>query len=403
MAIDYEKEYDNRGRVPEHPEIFARWQRETAAYRSAARGAQLGLAYGPSPRQTLDLFPAMDGNESAPLAMFIHGGWWRSLSPTMFSQTRQGPERARRHRGGRRLRPLPAGDASPPSSSRCAPPACGCGANTASAFSSTAIPPAAISPPAWWRRTGRRFAADAPDDLVPAAYAISGVFDLAPLLQRVAEPGPAARPGRERGACRRCIGRCRPAARSMRWSARSNRANSCARARPSPTPGGRAWSTTRYEAHRRRQPFHRARSADRSAKRDDATRRRARARRQFAVALEPITPRERNGKRGADRDHQHAHHLARDHARDVGAGKPAGDGTGHQRQRLRPRHRALHDEHDGGGEAVQAGDEILRHIGASGNRRRSPARTRRGSRCRRRRRNSRRRTTPAAASSGSTR
>ncbi len=37
LAIDYEKEYDNRGRVPEHPEIFARWEREAAAYRTAAR------------------------------------------------------------------------------------------------------------------------------------------------------------------------------------------------------------------------------------------------------------------------------------------------------------------------------------------------------------------------------
>ena len=24
-AIDYEAEYDNRARVPEHPQIFARW------------------------------------------------------------------------------------------------------------------------------------------------------------------------------------------------------------------------------------------------------------------------------------------------------------------------------------------------------------------------------------------
>ena len=28
MPVDYEVEYDNRARVPEHPEIFARWQRE---------------------------------------------------------------------------------------------------------------------------------------------------------------------------------------------------------------------------------------------------------------------------------------------------------------------------------------------------------------------------------------
>ena len=87
-AIDYEKEYDNRGRVPEHPEIFARWASETEAYRKAATGAQLGLSYGPSPRQTVDFFPAKDAN--APLAMFIHGGWWRTLDPSMFSQMAKG-------------------------------------------------------------------------------------------------------------------------------------------------------------------------------------------------------------------------------------------------------------------------------------------------------------------------
>ena len=66
--IDYEAEYDNRARVPEHPEIFARWQREAAAYRAAARDAELGLRYGPSPRQTIDLFPAKDDDAQTPLA-----------------------------------------------------------------------------------------------------------------------------------------------------------------------------------------------------------------------------------------------------------------------------------------------------------------------------------------------
>ena len=28
MAIDYEAEYNNRARVPEHPQIFARWARD---------------------------------------------------------------------------------------------------------------------------------------------------------------------------------------------------------------------------------------------------------------------------------------------------------------------------------------------------------------------------------------
>src|ERR1035437_1483682 len=89
--IDYETEYDNRGRVPDHPEFSARGAREAAAYRAAARGAEFAIAYGPSPRQTIDLFPAKDDDEMTPLALFIHGGWWRSLEPAMFSQLAAGP------------------------------------------------------------------------------------------------------------------------------------------------------------------------------------------------------------------------------------------------------------------------------------------------------------------------
>ena len=90
MTVDYEVEYNNRARVPEHPEIFARWQREGAAYRAAAHNAKLGISYGPSSRRTIDLFPAKD-DDKAPLAMFIHGGWWRSLEPASFSQMAAGP------------------------------------------------------------------------------------------------------------------------------------------------------------------------------------------------------------------------------------------------------------------------------------------------------------------------
>ena len=50
MAIDYEVEYNNRARVPEHPQIFARWARDGAAYRDEAGKegrAEIGLKYGP--------------------------------------------------------------------------------------------------------------------------------------------------------------------------------------------------------------------------------------------------------------------------------------------------------------------------------------------------------------------
>jgi arylformamidase len=92
MPVDYEAEYNNRARVPEHPYIFARWTREAEDYRREAmkeRRAELGLSYGSTPRQVIDLFlPRPD--VTAPLALFIHGGYWRSLDPAMFSQMARG-------------------------------------------------------------------------------------------------------------------------------------------------------------------------------------------------------------------------------------------------------------------------------------------------------------------------
>jgi arylformamidase len=90
-VIDYEVEYDNRARVPEHPEIFARWARNAAAYRATRPDAQLGLSYGPSPRQTLDIFPAAGGSTDAPLTLFVHGGWWRAFDLSVFSHMAAGP------------------------------------------------------------------------------------------------------------------------------------------------------------------------------------------------------------------------------------------------------------------------------------------------------------------------
>ena len=91
-AIDWEVEYNNRARVPEHPQIFERWQRDGAAYRdetSKEGRAEIGLKYGPSARQTIDLFKPRGGG-AGPLALFIHGGYWRSLEPSSFSQMARG-------------------------------------------------------------------------------------------------------------------------------------------------------------------------------------------------------------------------------------------------------------------------------------------------------------------------
>jgi len=181
--IDYEAEYNNRARVPEHPEIFARWTRDAELFRAEALKsgrAELGLCYGETPRQTVDLFLPETG-ENAPLAMFIHGGWWRSLDPSFYSHVARGPnargvavavvgydlcpnvsiadiiEQMRRactylwQRFGRRM--LAYGHSA--------------GGHLAGAMVATDWP--SLYP-------------KAPADLIPAGYSVSGVFDLTPLI-----------------------------------------------------------------------------------------------------------------------------------------------------------------------------------------------------------------------------
>jgi arylformamidase len=181
-AIDYEVEYDNRARVPEHPEIFLRWTREAEDYRAEtykAGRAELGLAYGDTPRQSIDLF-LPEAGETAPLALFIHGGWWRSLDPSLFSQMARGA-----NAGGVAVAVV-GYDLCP---------------NVTIAEIIQEIRRACAF---LWQRFGRRIfvcghsagghlaaamvATDwpslypkAPADLVPAGYSISGVFDLTPL------------------------------------------------------------------------------------------------------------------------------------------------------------------------------------------------------------------------------
>ena len=71
-----EVQYNNRARVPEHPAIFERWARASALAREASP-CRLDLAYGDAPNERLDVFPTARAH--APVFVFIHGGWWRSL------------------------------------------------------------------------------------------------------------------------------------------------------------------------------------------------------------------------------------------------------------------------------------------------------------------------------------
>ncbi len=68
--------YNNRARVPEHAAHFAAWARDSAVARQQQL-CGLDLPYGNGPNETLDIFPA--SRPEAPVLVFIHGGWWRSL------------------------------------------------------------------------------------------------------------------------------------------------------------------------------------------------------------------------------------------------------------------------------------------------------------------------------------
>jgi arylformamidase len=88
-AIDYEVEYNNRARVPEHPAIIAGWARDAATYREA--NPPLRIPYGPSERQFIDFFHAAEPDHAAATVVFIHGGYWQNLDPSFFSHMARGP------------------------------------------------------------------------------------------------------------------------------------------------------------------------------------------------------------------------------------------------------------------------------------------------------------------------
>jgi arylformamidase len=183
-TIDYEAEYNNRARVPDHAAIFARWAKDAAGYRAEMADnsrCELGISYGPSQRQFIDLFFSAD-SEDPPIALFIHGGYWRSLEPSIFSHVARGPN-------AHRVTVALAGyDLCP------------------AVTIQTIIDQTRNACLYLWERFAKRvtvyghsagghlaaclLATDwktldptAPSDLVPAAYSISGLFDLAPLVR----------------------------------------------------------------------------------------------------------------------------------------------------------------------------------------------------------------------------
>jgi arylformamidase len=176
-VLDYEAEYNNRQRVPEYPEVAERWSMLAAAYRLAGT-TELDQPYGPRERHRYDLFHA--AAEDAPLAVYIHGGYWQRGDRKDYSFV------ARELNAGGITVAIPSYTLSPTVSimeigdeiQQC----------LAALWKKTGKQPLVIGHSAGGHLTAEMLArswsgfAGVPNDLVRSGYAISGVFDLAPLI-----------------------------------------------------------------------------------------------------------------------------------------------------------------------------------------------------------------------------
>lgn len=165
MTIDLEREYNNRARVPENPGIIKSWTEDSAAYR--AQKPPREVRYGAGERHAFDLFEAGDG----PAVMYIHGGYWQALDKSFHSV----------HARGLNARGV---TVAVPSYDLCPNVRIGdivenIRAACAALASETGKPIVVSGHSAGGHLAACMLATEAH---VPAAYSISGVFELAPLI-----------------------------------------------------------------------------------------------------------------------------------------------------------------------------------------------------------------------------
>jgi arylformamidase len=177
-AVDYEVEFDERKRVPEHASINERWSMLATAYRLAGE-TQLNQPYGSRARQRYDLFHAPD-NEEAPLIVYIHGGYWQRGDRKDYSFV------ARELNANGITVAIPSYSLCPAVSvMEIADEIQLC---MATLWKQTKKRPTVIGHSAGGHLAAEMLARDwgrfagVPVDLVRAGYAMSGVFDLAPLI-----------------------------------------------------------------------------------------------------------------------------------------------------------------------------------------------------------------------------
>ncbi|MEM0949874.1 MAG: alpha/beta hydrolase [Pseudomonadota bacterium] len=89
--VKNDEAYNNRGYITGAEEYPPRWAAAAEAFRSALLSdnrAQLDLAYGPDPRERLDLFFPVGTPKG--VSVFVHGGYWRLFDRSIWSHFASG-------------------------------------------------------------------------------------------------------------------------------------------------------------------------------------------------------------------------------------------------------------------------------------------------------------------------
>jgi len=177
-ALDLNVEFNARKTVHDHEQFSERWDREAAQYREES-SCELDIPYGAGEREQYDFFPA--NNPDAPLCTYIHGGYWRSRDRKTFSHIAKGL-----NEHGISVA-IPSYDLVPDvtvidiiEQMR---------AFHVKLWQNTPTRPVVAGHSAGGHLTGAILATDwtgidgAPDNLVTSAFALSGLYDLHPLLE----------------------------------------------------------------------------------------------------------------------------------------------------------------------------------------------------------------------------
>jgi hypothetical protein len=90
MIADWDDAYANAAHIPGGDGYPPRWEALAGGFRAEMGGRMReGLAYGPHPRQRLDLF--LPEGAARGLVVFVHGGYWRAFDRGTWSHLAAGP------------------------------------------------------------------------------------------------------------------------------------------------------------------------------------------------------------------------------------------------------------------------------------------------------------------------